>query len=96
MLARFDSEIQQRGALRRSDAPRHTLWLLTGMIAFMLIGWLVYRYLLQPAWIGRLPGIVTELFSLMEAASLITLGIPGRINHLAAAAAGESTAHTDN
>ncbi len=75
MLARFDSRIQQRGNLRHSDAPRNTLWLLTGLMALFLISWLVYRYLVQPAWIGRLPAILTELLFLIEAASVITLGI---------------------
>ena len=75
MLARFDSRIQQRGNLRHSDAPRNTLWLLTGLMALFLISWLVYRYLVQPAWIGRLPAILTEFLFLIEAASIITVGI---------------------
>jgi restriction system protein len=75
MLARFDSQIHQRGNLRQSDAPRNNLWLLTGLMAVLLISWLVYRYLLQPAWIGRLPSILSELLFLIEAASVITLGI---------------------
>ena len=74
MLARFDSRINQRGNLQRSEAPRNNLWLLTGLLAISLVTWLVYRYLLQPAWIGRLPAVVSELFFLIEAASAITLG----------------------
>ena len=41
----------------------------------MLISWLVYRYIAQPAWLERLPAIVAELFFLVEAASVITLAI---------------------
>lgn len=73
MLARFDSRINQRGNLSRSDAPRNGLLLLTSTMAAFLIAWLAYRYLLQPAWIGRLPVIFAEFFFLIEAASIITL-----------------------
>lgn len=75
MLARFDSQIHQRGSLRRSGAPPNRLWLLTGLMAVLLISWLVYRYILQPAWLGSLPALISELFFLIEAASVITLAV---------------------
>ena len=75
MLARFDSQIHQRGSLRHLDAPRNNLWLLTRLMAILLISWLFYRYILQPAWIGHLPSILSELLFLIETASVITLGI---------------------
>lgn len=75
MLARFDSQINPRGRLRRTGIPANRLRLFTGVVAIILVSWLVYRYLVQPAWFGRLPGIIAESLFIIEAASVITLAI---------------------
>jgi restriction system protein len=75
MLVRFDSQIKQKGNLQPSGVLGGRLGFLTGLMAFMLISWLVYRYITQPAWLQQLPAILTELLFLIEAASAITLAI---------------------
>ena len=75
MLARFDSQINQGSRLQRSGTPVNRLWLVTGVLAVLLFGWLFYRYVVQPDWLGRLPSIFAEFLFLVEMASLITLAI---------------------
>jgi restriction system protein len=75
MLARFDSRINRRGSLRRAGVPANRLRLLTGAAALLLVSWLAYRYLVQPDWLERLPAIIGEIFSIIEAASVITLAM---------------------
>ncbi len=75
MLARFDSEFKQRGTLQGASVSRSTVNLLSGLMAVLLLGWLVYRYIVQPDWLEFLPTFLSELLFLLEMAAMITLGV---------------------
>ena len=77
MLVRFDSQIKPRGKLQRATALHSRLKFMTAAAALILLGWLFYRYALQPPWITRLPSIVGESLFLLEAASVVTLAVLG-------------------
>lgn len=75
MLARFDSQFKQRGSLRQVSTPANRLKLFTALMAVLLFSWLVYRYVVHPAWIDYLPSVIAEMFFMIEAASVMTLAI---------------------
>lgn len=56
----------------KQRARRAALWLLS-TLSIWLLGWLLYRWLFRPAWLGLLPPLLTETVSLVEAAGTLAL-----------------------
>ena len=76
MLVHFDSKIQLRAKLQQAGHPRYLSASLWFTLAFSLVLiWLFVHHILRPDWISGLPNFVTELLSLSETATLITLSI---------------------
>jgi restriction system protein len=57
---------------RKQHAHRVALWILSALTVWSL-AWLLYRWLLRPAWLSQLPSLLGELVFLVEAAGLLTL-----------------------
>lgn len=50
-------------------------WLILGVMSLIYLGWLGYRWLVQPAWPQVLPDLVAEFLRLVEVATALTLAI---------------------
>ncbi len=48
-------------------------WLILAVMSLIYIGWLGYRWLVQPAWPQALPDLVAEFLRLVELATALTL-----------------------
>lgn len=83
MIARFDWQLRRNALLRRtsprglkrSSSRRAYLkgWLLIAGLTTPFALWLGYRWLVQPAWPALLPPLLSELLTLVEAASAFTV-----------------------
>ena len=83
MIARFDWQLRRNALLRRtpSRSPRRSLsrraylkgWLLIAGLTAPFALWLGYRWLVQPTWLELLPPVLSELLTLVEAASAFTV-----------------------
>lgn len=60
-------------AVALSQRGRKTGWLILVLLTALYVAWLVYRWLLQPAWPESLPPLLTELLRLFELAAAFTL-----------------------
>ena len=74
-LAPFTSPRLQdgRGAVRDAYTAYGRGLLIIGALTFWLFGWLLFRWVFQPQWMSRLPGIVAEIVALAEIAGAFTL-----------------------
>jgi HJR/Mrr/RecB family endonuclease len=76
MIVQVDWQLRHRSfSLQngRSSRPILKRWPLINWLTFTFLGWMLYRVLFQPHWIVSLPSSVTELMTIGELASGLTL-----------------------
>ena len=67
-------QVTPRAGRRRKRATRVGMAII-GTLTVWLLAWLVYRWLVRPAWLGLLPGLLAELVALIETAGAFTLAV---------------------
>lgn len=78
MIAQFDSRFHSKSPRLRPSPAQPKSWksgLVIGGLTAVFLFWLAYRFIVQPAWVIHLPGVLAELLHLTEAGGIVTLGI---------------------
>jgi restriction system protein len=78
MILRFEWQFLRPGTITPDRPPatqagRRLGVLLGGAMTVLLIGWVIWRWYIQPAWLAQLPLPVQEGLGLLEAASGFTI-----------------------
>ena len=74
-LASFTSPRLEEGGdrVRGAYAAYRRGLVIIGVLTLWLLAWLLFRWLFQPQWFSRLPGIAAEIVALVETAGAFTL-----------------------